>query len=551
MQNGLDKSCSEDDFGADEFKGLWYKMLAKNITPNLSRHSNFSKGKDIWNNTLHLTALAAQKVRSSLGPNGAYKMVTYNRGPERIVKVTKDAVPILEELAIQYPTLALLSEAAKQQRQEIGDGVTSFVILASSLLKKADELIAKKVHPNIILDGYSEAAKEAVRIIEISSEKLERDYLQRTLENVDCGRGLLTAELRNNLVESSEIVNAGGAMDKTRIRIIRKKSGEASETELIKGIILKKAKLHPNMSDEIENPRIVATSGRIGLNRVEIKMPGEGRFNMKFNIENQVQLTSHLEAEKEIKRLSLEKLNRLGVNALFCQQPIDNFVKSKLLEMDVLAFDSVDREDLISVSKAAGANLICSIDDLQEHDVGQAEKLRIENFSPEEIVELTVPGYATFILRGSTAQVLDELELLIRNSLALLQISVEDRKVVPSCGAMEARIARELKQFALKFGGKEQLAVDGFAEALMEIPRCLAENNGANPGDTITQLVNFHSEGYSNYGVRLDGSCGTVGFELSQAKSVLIKRAYEFVSLLLRIDAQITRKEIVKFHKKQ
>jgi len=197
-------------------------MLAKSTGDTFSTHSNLSKGKDAWRNNLHLTTVAAERVRSSLGPNGAYKMVTYNRGPEKIVKVTKDAIPVLEELAILYPALAVLSGAAKMQRQEIGDGVASFVILSSALLKEADELIAKRVHPNLILDGYLEAARKALKIIETSSTKLEPNFLETALETVDCGRGFLTAELRNNLIEASEIVTKEGTMDKNRIRILRK-----------------------------------------------------------------------------------------------------------------------------------------------------------------------------------------------------------------------------------------------------------------------------------------------------------------------------------------
>jgi len=527
------------------------QMLAKSTGDTFSTHSNLSKGKDAWRNNLHLTTVAAERVRSSLGPNGAYKMVTYNRGPEKIVKVTKDAIPVLEELAILYPALAVLSGAAKMQRQEIGDGVASFVILSSALLKEADELIAKRVHPNLILDGYLEAARKALKIIETSSMKLEPNFLETALETVDCGRGFLTAELRNNLIEASEIVTKEGTMDKNRIRILRKQGAEISETKLIKGVMVRKTKLHPNMPDEVTKPRIAITSGRIGLNRVEVKMPGEGRFNMRFDIQNPEQLTTCQQAEREQKRLAIEKLIELGVHVLFCQQPIDSFTKSKLLDMGVLAFESVNREDLTLIAKATRANVVASITDLRERDVGEAEKLEIEKLNSDKIVTLTVPEYATFLLRSSTTQSFDEFELFIRNGLTLLKTAFENPNVVPSCGATETRIAQELSDFALEFSGKQQLAINGFAKALMEIPRCLAENNGVNPDDTIAQLVKLHSDGYSCYGILADGSCGNAYYELSTVKTSVIKRAYEFVTLMLRVDQQITRKEIVKFHKKQ
>jgi len=526
-------------------------MPTKNVFDSISKHSHFNKGREVWRENLRLTALAADQVRSSLGPNGAYKMVTYNRGPEKIVKVTKDAVPVLEELAIQQPALAVLAEAAKMQRQEIGDGVTSFVVLASALLKKADELMTKKVHPNVILEGYLEASKRALKTIEATATKLNKNGFESALETVDCGRGILTTQLRRSLVEASRIVTKDSKMDKKRIRLVRKQGAQTSETRLIKGIIIKKIKLHKNMPDDVRNPRVAVTSGRIGINRVEVKMPGQGPFNMKLDIQTPEQLNSCQEAEREQKRTALGKLDEFGVNVLFCQQPIDTFSKSMLLDMGILAFGSVDREDCALISAAVGANLVGSLADLREVDVGAAEGLTVEKLGPDEIVTLAVPKYATFLLRGSTLQAFDELELVIQNALTLLKMRVEDPHIVPSCGATEMRISQELRSFALQFSGRQQLAVTSFSEALREIPRCLAENNGVNPDDALAQLEKLQADGIFNYGICSDGSCRAVCFELSEIKSSVIKRAYEFVALMLRVDEQISRKEIVKFHKKQ
>ena len=136
---------------------------AKNI---ISSRYHRTTGKEAWRENLRYAIFAADKVRSSLGPKGAYKMVTYNKGPERVVKVTKDAVAILDELAIQYPPSVIISESAKMQREEAGDGVATFVIFVSALLKKADELLTLGIHPNTIIHGYSLATNKALEIID-------------------------------------------------------------------------------------------------------------------------------------------------------------------------------------------------------------------------------------------------------------------------------------------------------------------------------------------------------------------------------------------------
>jgi archaeal chaperonin len=507
------------------------------------------KGIDAWRNNLRLTALAAERIQSSLGPNGAYKMVTYNRGPEKIVKVTKDAVAVLEELATQYPTLVVLSEAAKTQRKDLGDSVKTFIILAAGLLKKADELTAKGIHPTVILKGYEEAAKKALEIINANSQKLIPEQLTSVLDSVDCGRGCLTPKLRSIIIEAAERSVRNGKLDKEKIRITRKPGASQPETELVKGLIIKKNKLHPNMPDMVEKPRIVLISERIGTNRLEIQMPTQGPFSMKFDINTPGDLSGVKDAENQRKANALDKLGDFGVNVLFSQQPIDAFSRSKLLTKGVLAFDSMDQADLALISLATGAKVVGPLSDLNSNDIGTAEKLETDKIGMEYTVTLTGCDFATFMIRGSNQQALDEMELSINNSLSLLRTAMGSGKVVAGGGAIETQIARELKKFALQFPGREQLAIDGFAEALLEIPRCLAQNNGLNADDSLLELSKLHGEGFSNYGIGADGRYGEVGLEVAEAKTTAIQRAFEVATLMLRIDEQVIAKEIPKFHK--
>ena len=514
-----------------------------------STRKDHIKGVEAWRSNLRLTAFAAERISSSLGPNGAYKMVSYNRGPEKIVKVTKDAVAVLEELAMQYPTLVVLSEAAKIQRQDLGDGVKSFVILAAGLLKNADELIAKGLHPTVIVKGYEEAAKKTLEIINANSQKINPEQLSDVLDSVDCGRGCLTPELRGLIIEAAKHASKNGKLDKEKIRITRKPSASQPETGLVKGLIVKKTKLHPNMPDAAEKPRIALTSQRIGTNRLEIKMPGKGPFHMKFAINSPEDLAGCRDAENERKADALDKLGDFGVNVLFCQQPIDAFSKSKLLVNGILAFDSVDQADLALISKATGAKVVGPLSDLKASDLGAAEKLETDKIGLEKTVTLTGCDFSTFLIRGSNPQALDELELSIGNSLSLLGNATGSGKVVAGGGAIETQIARELKRFALQFPGREQLAVNAFAQAILELPKSLAANNGLDADAAVRELGKLHAEGFSDFGVGLDGCRGNVCLEVAEAKAAAVQRAFEVATLMLRIDEQITAKEIPKFHK--
>jgi chaperonin GroEL (HSP60 family) len=530
----------------------WYilEMARSNSGNVFSKNYDYLKGKEAWQNTLRLTAFAADRIRTSLGPNGSYKMVTYNRGPEKIVKITKDAVAVLEELAIQYPLLKVISEASKIHRDQVGDGVKSFVILTSALLKKADELSSKRVHPTVILQGYKDAAMKTIEILKANSLEFGNDKFITILDSVDCGRGFLLPDLRSMLLEAANSTMEEGKIKKEKIRIIRKPGGSLAETKLVKGLAIKKKKLHPNMPDFVDKPRIALTSERIGTNRLEVKMRGQGPFHMKFDIETPQIMSDYKMAEDQRKEDSLEKIALNEVNVLFSQQPIDSYSKSRLLNMGVLAFETVERSDLVWISKSTGANLVSNLAELKESDVGKAEGLETEKINLENIAILTGCDFATFIIRGSNPQILDEFELLLKNSLILLKTIHSSAKIVAGGGAIEVEIARQLKQFALNFSGKEQLAILSFADALLEIPRCIAANDGLMPDDTLALLGKLHSDGFIDAGICSDGSCGRVCSELSEVKNSVYQRAFETTSLMLRIDEQVVGKEIPKFHKK-
>ena len=188
-----------------------------------------------------------------------------------------------------------------------------------------------------------------------------------------------------------------GKLDKDKIRIIRNQGESKVETKLIKGIVVKKNKLHPNMPDSVDNPNIAITSQKIGTNRLEIKMPGEGPFHLKFNITKPESLPEYREAEKERKAQALNKLADFKINVLFSQQPIDNFSKSKLLKMGILAFENVDRKDLDLISKATKTRIIGNLLDLSENDVGKAEKLETDKMGLEKTLSITGCNFVTFI----------------------------------------------------------------------------------------------------------------------------------------------------------
>jgi chaperonin GroEL (HSP60 family) len=507
------------------------------------------QGTDAWRQNLNVAAIAAEKIRSCLGPNGAYKMVVYNRGPEKICKITKDPVKVLEELSLQYPALAIIKEAAKMQREEIGDGVITFTIFTAALLREANKLVSKKIHPNVVLDGYLKAKHKALECIDKTAKNMEEPEKNELWKSMDCGRGVMTTELEQMLEKATKIASSNGKVDKDKIHVIKKPGASTPETQLIEGVVIEKGKCHPNMPNCVEKPKIAILSGRFGSNRVEVKMRGEGPFNMKFEIDKPDRLAACREVNKTSKIGAVETLSKHGVNVLFSQQPIDQCVKSKLVEKGILAFEGVKHEDCVKISRATHANIVCNPSDLKENDVGSAEKAETGKIGLEKMVTMHCCRNATFLVRGSTRQALEELELLIHNSVLGLNLVQKYDGIVPGGGAVEMNIARTLTSFSKNFTGREQLAIDAFADALIDIPRCLACNNGLDSEGVIAELESLHTRGFSACGVSSNSCSENVCIELAATKRAIINRAYEVVCLMLRVDEQLIHKEIPRFHK--
>jgi chaperonin GroEL (HSP60 family) len=515
----------------------------------ISSRINRLNGKDTWRQNLRTVIYASDKVRPCFGPKGSYKMVTYNRGPEQVIKITKDPIAILDELAIQYPPAVIVSESAKLQREEAGDGVTAFVVFLSSLLRKADELLSMGVHANTIIHGYYLATNKALEVLDKLALNID-GLSNKIVATVDCGRKLLTSNMCSMITQAYPYAFTDGRFEKENIRFVKQTGGSLKDSKLIHGIVVKKEKAHPNMPTNMKNLRIAITSERLGIDRLEVKMRGEGATPIMLNVQNAKQMGEYKEEENELKTKCIEKLADLKVNVLLCEQPIEEMQKDKLFDHGIFALERIDKKDSQAIAKATGAQIVGSLKELLEQDIGTADELWSERVELEKLTTIQGCKGATFLLRGNVPQAIDELETAIQKSLTVLKLADADSRVLPGGGAIEAHIVEGLKGYAKTFSGREQIVIEAFSNALMDIPRSLAENYGLNATDIILELIKHHAEGAANYEVGEQGCCDNVCFEPIKVKRSVIRRAYEVSALLLRIDELLISKEIPKFHKK-
>jgi chaperonin GroEL (HSP60 family) len=508
-------------------------------------------GKDVWKQNLNLASLAAFKIGSSLGPKGAYKLVTYYRGPEMVMKVTKDPLDVVDELGIEYPAILTLAEAAKIQRNHVGDGISTLLLLVSSLLTEADKLIEMGFHPNTILDGFLKATDKSVAIMREIATNIAKDLDDHLLGVVDCGRDLLDHKLRKDLSEAISRTTEDGLIDINRIRIIKKPGGQTSDSELVRGVIIKQGKAHPSMPDWVDVPKIAFLS-KLEIKRMELKAIDEGPFAAKLNITSQEQIQQFRSEEARLRAHFVNMVESTGANLLICRAKMADRFCDQLSRQGIFATHFVDPADFEAAAKATGATIVANADQLKREDLGIAKRLEVGKIKPDDIVILQCDNAATLLLRGSTPELLVELEKTVKRALLILKHARTNPEVLPGGGAMFVELAVRLRRFALTFEGKDQFVIGSFADALEKVPECLSRNYGLDPIDMMIQLRNHHSNGLMAMGV---GEQGPVDMykenviELGIVNRANIHRAYELVSLLLRIDDCFYVKDIPKFHR--
>ena len=528
------------------------RQVGSTSYPVFSKNFRRLEGKDAWRNNLELAALAASKIASCLGPTGAYKLVTYHKGPALVTKVTKDAIDIVDELSVQYPAIKTLAEAAKIHREEAGDGVSTLLVLTSSLLSEAQKLTEIGVHRVAILDGYRDAAKKSISIIDEIAAEYSGDLQDSLLQVIDCGRGLLNKKLREELSKAVSLVEHANGLDLARIKIEKKLGGAIEDSRLVRAVIIKKEKRHRSMPDRIDRPRIALVYKQLVLKRPEQLAIDEGPFNAKLSVSDPGLLRQFRSEESALRARMVQRVKSAGANVLLCGSKIDERVADGLSREGIFALEMVEKRDFDEVARITGARIAGTVDYLVREDIGVAKMLEVDKIPPEQIAILHCDRAATLLLRGSSPELVQELEKIAKRGLLVVKHSRARSKVVPGGGAVFVELALHLRAFSLGFSGKQQLAVKAFADALDTIPKWLAFNFGLEPIDVMTELRGHHSENRTSMGVGEHGCADMYKenvVELASVFKTTLWRTLEVASLLLKIDDYFYVKDLPVVHK--
>jgi thermosome len=495
-------------------------------------------GRDAQRNNIMAAKIVAETVRTTLGPKGMDKMIVDSLGD---VTVTNDGVTILQEMQIEHPAAKMIVEIAKTQEDEVGDGTTTAVVFAGELLKNAERLLDQDIHPTVITRGYRQAAEKAQEILNRIAKPVtikDTEILKNIAITAMTGKGVEAARelLADLAVKAVRQVAEDGNISLDDIKLEKKVGGGTEDSELIQGILLDKERVHSGMPKTVKNAKILLLDVALEIKNTET--------DAKIQVTDPTQLQAFIDHEEKVIRDMVDRVIKSGATVLITQKGIDDLAQHFLAKAGIYAARRVKKSDMDKLARATGGKVVSSLKELSKTDLGAAGTVEEQKVGDEEMTYVKDCKNAksvTFLVRGGTQHVVDEAERAVKDAVGDIIASIKVGKVVGGAGAVEIALSRELRKFANGLSGREQLAVQAFADAVEVIPRSLAENSGLDPIDVLTDMKSRHEKGLEWAGI--DVFSGKVVdawkqgvIEPLKIKTQAVKSASEVAELILRID---------------
>jgi len=509
----------------------------------LKEGTSRKRGKEAQTNNIMAAKVIAEVLRTTLGPRGMDKMLIDGLGD---ITITNDGAAILEEIDVQHPAAKMMVEVAKTQDDMVGDGTTTSVILAGELLRKAEELLTQNIHPTIIVQGYRKAVDKAIEALDKLAINVDIDD-RETLKKVSMTSmgskavGDARSHLSDITIDAVKMI-AEKRGDQTvadidNIQRVKKEGKSLYDTQLIKGIIIDKEIVNAGMPKRVENAKIALLDSPLEVEKTE--------FSAEIRIRDPTQMQAFLNKEESMLKNMVAKVKKSGANVLFCQKGIDDMAQHFLAKEGVLVARRVKQSDMEKLARATGGKVITKLDDMKNTDLGEAGLVEERKVGDDKMIfveKCKEPRSVAILIRAGLERMVDEADRAMNDALSVVADVVKDNKIVAGGGATEAEIAKVLRSFATKVGGREQLAIEAFADSLEIVPKTLAENAGLESIDILVGLraahekKNGHLMGVDVFKGKIVNSYESGVVEPLKVKEQAMKSAGEVASMILRID---------------
>jgi len=461
------------------------------------------------------------------------------------VTITSDGATVLDELDVQHPAAKMLVEVAKTQDDEVGDGTTTSVVLAGELLKRAEFLLDQGVHPTVINAGYKKAGERAREILNEISKPVDlkdTETLRKVAITAMRGKSLggATEHFAKIAVQAvNQIIEKRGdsfVADIDNIQLVKKEGKSLMDTELVNGVIIDKEVVHPGMPKRMQKAKIALLDTAMEIEKTE--------FSAEIKISNPQQMQSFLDEETKLMKDMVDKVAEAGANVVLCQKGIDEIAQSFMAKQGILAARRIKKSDIEKLSRATGGRIVTNLEDLRASDLGNAGLVEERKIGDDKMIfieDAKDPKSVSILIRAGLERMVDEAERSLKDALSVVIDVVKKNKIVAGGGAVETELAKRIRDYATKIGGREQLAVEAFADAMEAIPRTLSENAGLDQVDILVALRAAHEakglwSGINVYTGEITDMMKEGVLEPVKVKEHAIGSAVEVASMILRID---------------
>jgi thermosome len=503
--------------------------------------------------------LIADLIKNSLGPCGLEKIFIDILGE---VTITKDGATLLRKIDVEHPAAKVIIEASNAVDNEVGDGTTSVVILAGALIENAEELLDLNIAPSIIADGYLEGLEASLEILDNISKTTknsDREIMEglvntclesKTISYIAAKKNIITKLIVDAICIIADFSN--GKIEINDIKI-EEKTGNTSDIQLVKGVVLDKT------IDNSAMPRVI--------NDAKILLINEELEGKRTKAEAEIQITlpdqirSYFDTELLTIRSKVQNIINSGANVVISQKGINLVAQYYLAKAGIVSIRRAKENDMLWIEKSTGARLIKDLNNITKDDLGYAGIVSEKIVGEDRIVfieDCKNPKSVTLLLRANSKRILDEYHRSVLDALSVLGDFITKPKIVAGGGSVEAMIAAKIRTRANLVSGRKQIVIQKFADALEEIPLTIARNAGMSEIDTLTQLRSKHSISHNSdkfnwYGINPIGrkieemlSKGII--EPSIIKEQIMKTAVEVTNLLIRVDDVLMAKPTMQTH---
>jgi chaperonin GroEL (HSP60 family) len=511
-----------------------------------------SRGEKAREGNIEVAKTMAEFLRSSLGPMGMSKLMINKFGD---TAVTRDGAVILDMMDVYHPIAKFLKEAAKSVESTVGDGTKTTIILVGELVKRAERLLQSRIQPGVIVSGYKKACEIALGHLKRLSKPFsinDPELMRRIIKNMIGTRGIEGAidHLTNLIIKAINVViefrNGKAIIDRGLVHIVKKPGKDILESELIKGVVIDKRLAHPMMPKKVVNARIAVLDMALKVDPFKHLQP----YKREIHVSGSELVKRFIDEEDEIEKDFVRLIVSTGANVVVCRKRIGRVAKHEFAKAGVMAVERLLKDERIEpVVRATGAMRVANLQDLREGDLGHADLVEERKFGKDRMVVIEggkASKVATILLRGDPHQA-DEAERAIKDAVAMISNLVNEPAYVPGGGAVEEALSIAVRNESLKYPGKEQIAMQAFANSLEVIPILLARNSGLDPTDIITELRAKHVGGMYEYGIDVFSKdivnvieAGLI--EPLVVKEQVLKTCTEVASTIIRIDDVIDRR---------